>query len=180
MMMNGSGEPSRTGYGGEVTIMTFRASRVLRIFVLVTLSWVWLASCSHSSAVSERSTILESSQLSRTLKQCSRNTPKGVEGPAEISIEVARRIDSDLESKEPPSVIAAVIPSPGRYYRQYIGVRMQGRDYVYINAFASTVPPSLRWRTLASVACDGGRDYWGVRYDPSTGIYDQMAVNNVF
>ena len=68
-------------------------------------------------------------------------------------------------------------PGIGEYYRQYVGIRGDGRRAVYINGFhrnhvenTARVRPELAslWQTRAVNVCDGGRDYFGAEYDPVT------------
>lgn len=66
-----------------------------------------------------------------------------------------------------------------RYIRQYGGIVVDGHKFVYINAFArsDTFDPSdQRWRSKAEVWCDG--DAWGAVYDPATGTFSHLAINN--
>lgn len=68
-------------------------------------------------------------------------------------------------------------PAAAEYYRQYIGIRIGGRQVVYINGFhrsaverrAATRPELADgWRTTALIVCDGGSYYFGAEFDPAT------------
>jgi hypothetical protein len=68
-------------------------------------------------------------------------------------------------------------PTPTDYYRQYIGIRIRGRQVVYINGFhknfvehlATSRPEAADgWRSRAVNVCDGGSWFFGAEYDPAT------------
>jgi hypothetical protein len=68
-------------------------------------------------------------------------------------------------------------PTPTDYYRQYMGIRIRGRQTVYINGFhknflehlATTRPEAADgWRSRAVSVCDGGSWFFGAEYDPAT------------
>lgn len=66
----------------------------------------------------------------------------------------------------------------GAYYRQYIGVVVDGKRWVYVNAFWEEGAPS-GWKREMEIYCDGGPASWGVLYDPVTGRFEGLAVNGV-
>jgi hypothetical protein len=112
---------------------------------------------------------------------CSREAPgrSGYWAPdAEIIAGLERALAPALqgaleqEIKDPSRRAAAA-----EYYRQYIGVRIRGRQVVYINGFhknfvehlASTRPEAADgWRFRAVNVCDGGSWFFGAEYDPAT------------
>ena len=73
------------------------------------------------------------------------------------------------------------LPDPAGYDRQYVGVVMGGKRWIYVNAFSGVsamltlggVDPT---RQLVRV-CGGGAGLWGVLYDPSGRSFDQLAMN---
>jgi len=64
----------------------------------------------------------------------------------------------------------------GSYQYQYVGVVIEGHRYIYINAFKPSQELSLS-RPVA--VCDGGKNFWGVLYDPETHQFEQLAFNGV-
>ena len=70
------------------------------------------------------------------------------------------------------------------YLRQYVGVTVDGRQYIYINGFAAALlddwPSQVdapRWKTVAFIGCDGGSAFWGALYDPVTRKFSDLAIN---
>jgi hypothetical protein len=77
-------------------------------------------------------------------------------------------------------------PATNEYYRQYIGIRIRGRQVVYINGFhkyyldhLATTRPELvdAWRTRAVNVCDGGSSFFGAEYDPATRQVTNIRFN---
>lgn len=70
------------------------------------------------------------------------------------------------------------IRSINDYYRQYVGIEVEGRRLVYINAFdvRFNATPSRQWHP--EVMCDGGDAYWGALYDPGTRAFSDLAFNS--
>lgn len=76
------------------------------------------------------------------------------------------------------------LPYPGqRYNGQYVGFTRKGVRYIYGNFFPSYMPAERRWTAEWSplekpiIVCDGGRNFWGIVYNPETGEMDQPVFN---
>lgn len=140
-------------------------------------------------AASEWSAVLPPDQANAMLKQCSRGTPSGVDGAWQVPQAVIDKLEKDLPklSKLMPQqccVKDARLETPGAYYRQYVGVTIRGKKYVYINAFRGS--PSNAdardkdaWKRKPVQVCDGGESFWGALYDPESGEFSQLAFNGV-
>ena len=110
---------------------------------------------------------------------CSRNGPK-VDGswkPTKDDIELLESsisLISKLKSED--SRLAVHIANPSSYYRQYLGIVVDGRRLIYLNAFA---PGLLRsdWRERFVDICDGGTAVWGVLYDPEKREFSKLTTN---
>lgn len=90
------------------------------------------------------------------------------------------------------------------YYRQYVGIVVNGRKLIYINAieirsltenqsnaevlcrefrahYSDCVRnlnhASDRWRQQPITACDGGDSFWGAIYNPETKDFSDLAFN---
>ncbi|HEX7294400.1 MAG TPA: hypothetical protein VF251_01525 [Pyrinomonadaceae bacterium] len=74
-------------------------------------------------------------------------------------------------------VIGYRVEHPEEYYMQYVGIIVDGKKLIYINAFGAT-EPSDSWKEKAVVICDGGTA-WGVLYDPQTKKFSKLAVNGI-
>lgn len=68
------------------------------------------------------------------------------------------------------------IEHPERYFRQYVGVRHNGKRRIYINAFCDDPPPS-DWRSRLYVVVDGATCYWQAFYDPDTKTFSNLTIN---
>jgi len=74
------------------------------------------------------------------------------------------------------------VGSMDAYYRQYIGIIVEKRRSIYINAFAVD---SMRledlnepgWLRRPKRVCDGGTHFWGAVYDPSAGTFSDLRFN---
>jgi hypothetical protein len=76
-------------------------------------------------------------------------------------------------------LIGARIKEPNDYRRQYFGIVVGGRRFIYINAEADFdreegPPPD----DVVLDVCDGGTS-WGALYDPATGRFSELAFNGV-
>jgi len=70
--------------------------------------------------------------------------------------------------------------SSGNYYRQDVGIVVEGRKIVYANGFVPAgqggVPRS--WQTQLVDACDGGARYFGAEFDIDSGRVQNLAFNS--
>lgn len=144
-----------------------------------------LASCtSGRPALPERTTVLPPEEVTHVLQQCSRETPKPVTGAWAVSPAVVAQLEQDLSKL--PSVVSQAccgkgssVADPRLYYRQYAGVEIEGRRYVYINAFREHLRHQDQdlWRSKPVLVCDGGEGFWGVLYDPEARKFSQLSFN---
>lgn len=111
----------------------------------------------------------------RVLDTCSRASP--ARQPGRVSGYWApgpQQVD-ELEARQ--QALAPTIASPQDYDRQYVGVVVDGRRLIYINAFKlpdqSDIDPSRE----AVVICDAGPRAWGALYDPQTGAFSEIEID---
>ena len=133
--------------------------------------------------------IMSPDQAELVLKQCSRSTPRDVDGAWTVSPTLVAQLELDLsklsELKSQQCCVSGVsVQNPGSYLRQYVGVTIRGRKYVYINAFRDQRSPrsNENWDALMHkpvVVCDGGDSFWGALYDPKTRQFSEVALNGV-
>lgn len=123
------------------------------------------------------------------LTQCSRVTPKNVSEFWTIS----RTNIKDLESSfgKIYSLISRECCSPGRkvdslknFGFQYVGVIINGKKFIYINAFPfAEVELIKKYKanfdpTKAPVkVCDGGPHFWGSLFDIETKMFSALNFN---
>ena len=74
-------------------------------------------------------------------------------------------------------IVGVQIKHPNRYYRQYLGIMINGKEFIFINAFCNDKPPE-RWRESLIDVCDGGCS-WGVVYSVATGQFSHLEMNGV-
>lgn len=68
--------------------------------------------------------------------------------------------------------ILAQLPN---YARQYVGFRVDGIDYIYLNAICAT--NDLDWQSEFIVVSDGGDCFFQVTYQLDTGEFSNLMVN---
>ena len=132
--------------------------------------------------------VLPESVAKTLLDQCSRTSPQQVQGtwlptPDQIS---------ELEARLPAALDEALGNQRNRFKqgyfrRQYVGFVIGQRKIIYVNAFPASaaeaspnVPESRHtfdWHNDAVIVCDGGPNYFGVEYDPSSKTFDHFAFN---
>jgi len=74
-------------------------------------------------------------------------------------------------------IVGTRIGHPNRYYRQYLGIIIKNRKFIYINGLCEDKPPES-WREMLNDVCDGGCN-WGVVYDVATGKFSHLEMNGV-
>jgi hypothetical protein len=172
---------------------------------------VVLLLCGCSTAVQQLvldpadGSVLSGAEARRTLDQCSHYGP--VEATStwapsgEQIAELEMRLAGFLRRQDfrPPG-------DPRAYYRQYVGVVLGGREFIYVNGFPKDsvsdnvaslqqfmnehpevkftdqeIPQSMRtldgWRSHAVVVCDGGSYYWGALYDVKKKRFRSYSAN---
>ena len=67
------------------------------------------------------------------------------------------------------------VADPEKYFMQYVGIVLNGKKLIYINAFPDPGPDGY-WKEHTISICDGGNS-WGVLYDPTTGQFFDLAIN---
>jgi hypothetical protein len=77
------------------------------------------------------------------------------------------KTDPDLNSR---------IEGPQEYYRQYLAVKINGREKLFLNATCS-IDHDADWRKHLTVVRDGGKCFWHAIYDLSTQRFSDLSVN---
>jgi hypothetical protein len=144
---------------------------------------------SRIASAMEHGFILSPDQAMQVLRQCSRPTPEGVNGTWIVTPQVMAQLEQDLNKLSDLKSHQCCVPGesvrdPSSFFRQYVGVTIRGRKYVYINAIQA---PILRRATdtLDAVmhkpfmVCDGGDSAWGALYDTETRQFSELAFNGV-
>jgi hypothetical protein len=128
----------------------------------------------------KNSVILPETQAKPVTRQCSRADPEytGTWMPMSDDIKTMESHFSDLAKlidkkwKQPEKV-----PVVETSNMQYVGLIINGKKFIYINAFPMSSWLEKRWETTAVRVCDGGAVFWGALYDVSTGVFSEVAFN---
>lgn len=90
---------------------------------------------------------------------------------------LARAVDDHWRTTHPDAR-----PRTTRAYRQYTGMFRNGTPVVYVNAMPT--PFAERhyelWREGHLQVCDGGPEFFGIVFTPSTGEFDSFEANGPF
>lgn len=128
-----------------------------------------------------RSVVLPESAAEQIKQLCSRPGPPSFEGtwmPTGDDVHtMEKRLNRISELRSRSGMLGERIEHPDRYYRQYIGIIINKRRVVFINAFCEDKPPS-NWEEMVMDYCDGGCS-WGVIYDTGTGKFSNLEMNGV-
>lgn len=132
--------------------------------------------------------ILPPDQAKAALHQCSRSTPEQVDGSWEIPPGVAAQLEQDLHKlaelkSHQCCSTGGSVSDPDAFLRQYVGVTIRGKKYVYINAIPVEISIHSKdrgaWRRKPAIICDGGSAFWGALYDPETREFSELAFNGI-
>lgn len=111
----------------------------------------------------------------QVLDTCSRDSPgrhpgeiTGYWAPSRQQIE---QLEARLDQLQP------TIERPGDFDRQYVGIEVQGRRLIYINAFNLPDDSELDPARTAIQVCDGGAQFWGAVFDPESGQFSGIQHN---
>ena len=69
------------------------------------------------------------------------------------------------------------IEHPERYFRQYVAVRVSGKNKMFVNAFRWPDPPPPDWPDRLWLVSDGALGYWQALYDPYTKKFSNLRIN---
>jgi len=113
-------------------------------------------------------------------KLCSRRHPRKIEGVWTPDAPLVERLDRRLGSLLQGAL--ALNPRPAswnatQYYRQYVGLLVDGQRLVYVNGFVALGLPLPAWKTRVVDACDGWELHFGLEFDVTLDRFQNMAFN---
>ena len=136
-----------------------------------------------------RFVLFDSSLVEEALNQCSRGTPaiEGKWNPTQTDIASLEGNLGKISSLSSGGCCLSGIRihSPASYYRQYVGIIVNGRKMIYVNAFSPDTMNRRKgsdvgyWRKQIVIICDGGESAWGCIYDVQKNEFSSLAVNGV-
>ena len=161
--------------------MTGKTALALLVHSLI-FSVVYAQSSRYAPA---HSTILNTAQGEKCLKQCSRSTPN-VDGFFKVSSHDSILLVQNFKKIKKKKAQACCfvytgVKSLDQYYYQYAGVVIKHKKYIYINAFVAG-PYELskflkNWRKEPAIICGGGTGFWGILFDIADESFSQLAFN---
>jgi hypothetical protein len=149
---------------------------------LISVAFLLLLATTVSVAQTKiRWALLPESAADQANQLCSRPGPpkfKGTWKPTETDIQTMEsRLPRISRLRAKSGIIGERVENPGRYYRQYLGIVIENRKFIFINAVCVDKPPE-NWRDTVVDVCDGGCS-WGVVYDIETGEFSHLEMNGV-
>ncbi len=133
--------------------------------------------------VPSRAAVIPEAEGYKVERPCSRRSPGAITAVWRPDSALVARIEKALA----PLVQGALERSPwagkvtgtaDAYYRQYVGVVIDGRRIVYVNAFRSPGGAPISWELRLATMCDGGELSFGVEYDVEADRLQHLAFNS--
>lgn len=116
--------------------------------------------------------------VAQVLDTCSRPSPGQTPGRVTGYWAPSRQQIEQLESRLP--ALEAQVPNVTDFDRQYVGIEVEGRKLIYLNAFHLPDHGDMDPAREAIRVCDGGNQFWGALFDPTSGEFSELAFNGGF
>jgi len=114
----------------------------------------------------------------QVLDTCSRPSPGREAGRVSGYWAPSRQQVDQLEAKL--ATLETQVPHVMDFDRQYVGIELDGKRVIYINAFHLPEDNRLRPAREAVRVCDGGAQFWGAVFDPASGTFNELQFNGGF
>lgn len=111
----------------------------------------------------------------QVLDTCSRSSPGREPGRVTGYWAPSRQQVEQLEAQLPS--LEAQVPKAADFDRQYVGIEMDGRQLIYLNAFHLPDDADIDPARDAIRVCDGGAQFWGAVFDPASGRFLDVQFN---
>lgn len=111
----------------------------------------------------------------QVLDTCSRSSPGREPGRITGYWAPSRQQVEQLEARLPS--LEAQVPKAADFDRQYVGIEMDGRQLIYLNAFHLPDDADIDPARDAIRVCDGGAQFWGALFDPASGSFSDVQFN---
>ncbi|MCS4234312.1 hypothetical protein ACTUVK_003251 [Stenotrophomonas rhizophila] len=111
----------------------------------------------------------------QVLDTCSRDSPGREAGRVTGYWAPSRKEVEQLEAALP--TLEAQVPKAVDFDRQYVGIEMNGRKLIYLNAFHLPDDADIDPAREAIRVCDGGRQFWGAVFDPASAQFTDVRFN---
>jgi hypothetical protein len=133
--------------------------------------------------------ILTKDKGEKLLNQCSRAVPSNITDYFDLEKENISLLENNFKKllkvkAKDCCLIGGKIDSLDNYAFQYIGVIINNRKYIYINAFYIETENDFstwykNWTTEPVIVCDGGDSFWGVLFDLKSHKFSHLAINGI-
>ncbi|MHC5149260.1 hypothetical protein [Stenotrophomonas rhizophila] len=111
----------------------------------------------------------------QVLDTCSRSSPGRDPGRITGYWAPSRQQVEQLEARLPS--LETQVPKAADFDRQYVGIEMDGRQLIYLNAFHLPDDADIDPARDAIRVCDGGAQFWGALFDPASGSFSDVQFN---
>jgi hypothetical protein len=165
--------------------MKLEKMRILIVLIVFVIS----GHTQNYELIPEYKVILEKSLGNDLIEQCSRSTPEDIDEFYNITNEEIEILEQNFKKiKKVKSTNCCwegvYISNLKRYGYQYIGVIIDKKKYIYINAFLIESKNDFEtyyknWETEPINICDGGNSYWGILFDLKRLKFIQLSVNGI-
>jgi len=111
----------------------------------------------------------------QVLDTCSRSSPGREPGRVTGYWAPSRQQVEQLEARLPS--LETQVPKAADFDRQYVGIEINGRQLIYLNAFHLPDDADIDPARDAIRVCDGGAQFWGALFDPASGSFSDVQFN---
>jgi len=111
----------------------------------------------------------------QVLDPCSRDSPGREAGRVTGYWAPSRKDVEQLEAALP--TLEVQVPKAADFDRQYVGIEMNARKLIYLNAFHLPDDADIDPARDAIRVCDGGAQFWGAVFDPASGGFSDVQFN---
>lgn len=165
-----------------------KTKKRLTLISIFAIIWI-IGGTQNKTFKPEFSTIINADKGQEMMAQCSRSTPEKIDGFWNLTEKDAEKLENNFSKITHMKSIECCI-SGGRiknlkqYGYQYLGVKIENRKFIYINAFWIESKDDMDkwykdWKIEPIIVCDGGESFWGVLFDIETSEFSQLSINGV-
>lgn len=145
-----------------------------------------MSSCTSKPDLPPGIQIVAGSEAEQMLKQCSRDAPENGDGVWQPTLSDVRQFELQLKAELPRQIdgVSWALPSdrdrlqkfPAGFWREYVGITRQGRQYIYGN-FGPVVAVDAAPMKGPTMICDGGPVFFGAEFDTYSHSVSHLAFN---
>ncbi|NVO10807.1 MAG: hypothetical protein HXX16_12645 [Bacteroidales bacterium] len=166
-----------------------RQLRITGLLIVFMILGIMNSYSQKNNFTPEYSTIILSNKGKELLNQCSRAVPEKIENYYDLTANEIQKLENNfrniLEIKSSECCMTGLkIEKLKGYIFQYTGIVLNGKKYIYINAFKVESKDDLKtyykdWKTEPVIVCDGGESFWGALFELETESFSQLSINGI-